>query len=144
MQKYALDLVLPLGTDVIASRAGVVVRVQEQYVDGDHVPGHENYIMVRHDDGTVARYIHLTQNGARLQIDDAVNQGDLIANSGNTGNSTGPHLHFDVTESCCAVAPDYNELPMGRTLPLNFRNAAPNSGNLDCGLRRDVTYTALP
>jgi hypothetical protein len=142
IQKYALDLDMPIGTEVIASRAGVVVRVEERYVDGDHTFGHENYVLIEHDDGTVARYVHLTQNGALVALDDEVEQGDLVGYSGNTGNSRGPHLHFDVTESCCAVAPEWNELPGGRTLPLNFNNAVPDSGDLACGLRKNVWYTA--
>jgi len=144
VQMYAIDFDVPIGTEVIASRAGIVVRVQESFVDGDNVFGHENYVLVQHDDGTVARYVHLTQFGALVNIGASVQQGDLIAYSGNTGNSSGPHLHFDVTAGCCAIAPDYNALPEGQTRPLNFRNAVPGSGDLSCGLRHAVSYTAAP
>lgn len=149
VQRYAIDFLMPIGTQIIAIRAGVVVRIQESFVDGDNVPGHENYVLIEHDDGTVARYIHLTNLGAVPAVDDLVNQGDIIGYSGHTGNSTQPHLHLDVTRSCCAVAPNYNELPFGETIPLNFRNASPNStdqtaDSLSCGLRYGISYTASP
>jgi len=75
-------------------------------------------------------------------------QGQVIGLSGDTGNSSEPHLHLDVTEGCCAVPPDYNQLPEGQTRPLNFRNAAgataSTTADLTCGLRRGEYYTALP
>src|SRR5262245_60159425 len=55
-QKYAVDVPMPIGTPILASRDGIVVRVEESFVDGDNVPLHENYIFVEHEDGTVARY----------------------------------------------------------------------------------------
>jgi murein DD-endopeptidase MepM/ murein hydrolase activator NlpD len=147
-QKYALDLLMPIGTDVLAIRDGTVVRVVENFTDDDHTRGHENYVYVQHADDTVARYIHLTNNGALVAVGDAVVQGQVIGRSGDTGNSTDPHLHLDVTESCCAVPPDYNQLPEGQTRPLNFRNAAGATAaitpDMSCGLRRGERYTALP
>jgi murein DD-endopeptidase MepM/ murein hydrolase activator NlpD len=147
VQRYAIDFLMPIGTQIIAIRAGVVVRVQESFVDGDNVLFHENYVLIEHDDGTVARYIHLTNLGVVPAVGDLVRQGDIIGYSGHTGNSTAPHLHLDVTKSCCAVAPDYNELPFGETIPLNFRNASPSSTGqtadpLSCGLRYGISYTA--
>jgi peptidase M23-like protein len=141
VQRYAIDVPMPIGTDVLAMRAGKVVRVEESYFDGDNVFGHENHVFVEHEDGTVARYFHLTNLGALVQVGDAVTQGQRIGLSGHTGNSSGPHLHMDVTRSCCTIPPNYNELPAGETLPLTFRNASPDSS---CGLQPGVQYTALP
>jgi murein DD-endopeptidase MepM/ murein hydrolase activator NlpD len=141
VQRYAVDVDMPIGTEVLAMRAGTVVRVQESFFDGDNLLGHENQVYVQHDDGTVARYFHLTNLGALVQVGDTVTQGQRIALSGNTGNSSGPHLHFDVTRACCTVPPQYNDLPAGETLPLTFRNATPDSS---CGLRFNVRYTAQP
>ena len=105
-------------------------------------------VYVQHADDTVARYIHLTNNGALVAVGDAVAQGQVIGLSGDTGNSTDPHLHLDVTEGCCAVPPDYNQLPEGQTRPLNFRNAAGVTAaitpDLSCGLLLGEFYTALP
>jgi hypothetical protein len=140
VQRYAYDVGMPIGTDILAMRAGVVVRVEESFFDGDNVFGRENRVLVRHEDGTVARYVHLTNRGALVQVGDLVQQGQPIGLSGHTGNSSGPHLHVDLTRSCCSDAPDYNALPHGETLPLTFRNASPDSS---CGLRNE-SYTALP
>jgi hypothetical protein len=141
VERYAIDVPMPIGTDVLAMRAGTVVRVDESYFDGDNQPGHENRVMVEHADGTVARYVHLTHDGVLVGIGDVVSQGQRLGLSGHTGNSSEPHLHFDVTRSCCASPPNYNELPFGETLPLTFRNASPDSS---CGLFFSVRYTAGP
>jgi murein DD-endopeptidase MepM/ murein hydrolase activator NlpD len=141
VQRYAYDVGMPIGTDILAMRAGEVVRVEESYFDGDNVFSHENYVLVQHEDGTVARYVHLTNRGALVQVGDRVQQGQPIGLSGHTGNSSAPHLHVDLTRSCCAAAPEYNALPHGETLPLSFRNASPDSS---CGLLNQVRYTALP
>jgi murein DD-endopeptidase MepM/ murein hydrolase activator NlpD len=141
VQRYAIDVPMPVGTDVLAMRSGSVVRVEESYFDGDNVFGHENHVYVQHEDGTVARYVHLTNLGALVQIGDLVKQGQPIGLSGHTGNSSEPHLHMDVTRSCCTSAPNYNQLPAGETLPLTFRNASPDSS---CGLLFGVRYAAEP
>jgi murein DD-endopeptidase MepM/ murein hydrolase activator NlpD len=148
-QKYAIDVPMPIGTDVLAIRAGTVVRVEEQFFDGDNVPGHENYVFVQHDDGSVARYVHLTNSAAVVVVNERVQVGQPIGLSGHTGNSTDPHLHIDVSRGCCVVPPNWNELPIGETLPLSFRNAkAVNVGNRravksECGLQRGVSYEAV-
>ena len=141
VQRYAIDVAMPIGTDVLAIRAGAVARVQESYFDGDNLFGHENYVYVQHEDGTVARYFHLTNLGALVEIGDVVQQGQRIGLSGHTGNSSEPHLHFDVTRSCCATVPNHNDLPAGETLPLTFRNATPDTS---CGLLPGARYTAQP
>ncbi|MFQ5527109.1 MAG: M23 family metallopeptidase [Thermoanaerobaculia bacterium] len=140
VQRFAIDFTMPIGTTVVAARAGTVVRVEERYVDGDHTAGHENRIFLEHSDGTVARYVHLTRDGALVEVGELVAQGDPIALSGNTGNSSGPHTHFDVTSCCCITPPNYNELPCGQTLPLSFRNTQPHA----CGLEHGALYTAEP
>ena len=141
VQRYAIDVRMPIGTEILAARAGTVVRLHESYYDGDNTPGHENYLLVQHDDGTVARYVHLTNGGALVNLGDVVQRSQHIALSGHTGNSSEPHLHVDVTRSCCAAPPDGNALPAGETLPMSFRNASPDSS---CGLRQQVLYTAMP
>jgi murein DD-endopeptidase MepM/ murein hydrolase activator NlpD len=140
-QRYAIDVVMPIGTDVLAMRGGTVVRIEESYFDGDVTPGHENLVFVLHDDGSGARYFHLTNLGALVEVGETVTQGQRIGLSGHTGNSSEPHLHFDVTRSCCSMPPNYNRLPEGETLPITFRNASPDSS---CGLQQGVRYTAQP
>jgi len=55
-----------------------------------------NYILIRHSDGTVANYAHLSKNGSKVTPGGIVEAGDLIGYSGNTGFTSGPHLHFSV------------------------------------------------
>lgn len=137
---YAIDILMPIGTELIAIRDGVVTAVEERFVDGDHGPANSNYILVEHDDGTIALYFHLTNMGAIAQVGDEVRQGDIIARSGHTGPSTEPHLHLEVLMAGCA---DMRQCP---NIPLNFRNAQAASGTTDlsCGLRHFVSYRALP
>ena len=140
MGRYAIDIDMPTGTPVLAIRGGVVVAVEERFSDSDHAVYHENWVMVRHADNTVARYIHLTQNGALVNIDDVVVQGQTVGLSGNSGDSNGPHLHFDVQTCGPNLPPGYNNQPCGMTVPLSFRNTERQS----CGLEAGRTYEALP
>jgi murein DD-endopeptidase MepM/ murein hydrolase activator NlpD len=83
---------------VLAARAGVVVDV----VDGNIASGTRkvfydkaNRVQVLHADGTIAMYAHL-RHGAVVEVGEQVGTGDLLGLSGDTGFSTGPHLHFMV------------------------------------------------
>lgn len=116
--QYAYDFRMPIGTEIVAARSGTVSQLVEQYVDGDNTPGHENNIWVRHGDGTASAYLHLTHNGALLQVGDPVTAGQVIALSGNTGASTEPHLHFSVIVS----GPG--------SIPTTFRNTRPHPNGL--------------
>lgn len=97
--QYALDFDLEEGTEIYAARAGIVVQVKEDSNVGgrgvEYGP-YGNYIMVMHDDGTFGNYVHLRRNGAIVEPQERVQAGQLIGYSGNTGRSSGPHLHFDV------------------------------------------------
>ena len=134
----AIDIRMPIGTTVLAARAGIVVAVQEGFADGNGVDLQENYVFIKHTDGTMARYFHLTQQGALVDVGDAVKQGDIIARSGNSGDSGEPHLHFDVQVCGINLPPNYNQMPCGQTLPVSFRNTAAHS----CGLVAGRSYTA--
>lgn len=98
--QYAVDLVMPIGTNVFAARAGVVIEVASDFfengtdirVDGPRA----NVVRVMHDDGTMSLYGHLNWNSIRVRPGQRVARGEYIADSGNTGFSTGPHLHFVV------------------------------------------------
>ncbi|MEN1990237.1 M23 family metallopeptidase [Paenibacillus hubeiensis] len=82
------DIGVPIGTNVYAARAGKVIRA------GWDSGGGGNIIGIDHGDGMVTMYMHLDSFVARLG--QQVEAGELIAKSGNTGGSTGPHLHFQV------------------------------------------------
>lgn len=97
--QYSIDFNMPKGTPIHAARAGVVVGVKDIYDQGGPHRDYENfcnYVMIKHDDGTVAEYDHLQYKGVKVKVGDRVNAGDFIALSGNTGFTTGPHLHFFV------------------------------------------------
>jgi len=95
--KNAIDFAMPIGTPVLAARAGIVVASSKQNTRKYRNPKLSNYIYIQHQDRTIAKYHHLKFGGIQVEIGQKVSQGELIALSGNTGNSTGPHLHFEVT-----------------------------------------------
>lgn len=124
----------------MASRSGTVVRIEERFVDGDNQVGHENFVIIEHSDGTFSRYFHLTENGALVNVGDTVLQLETVGSSGHTGNSTDPHLHFDIVDNLCNPNSDINnELRRCQTLPVTFKNTRGN----DCGLQERETYMAL-
>lgn len=136
---YAIDFVMPIGTKVVAARAGEVVSTQASFQDGNNEDLKENYVFIKHSDGTIARYFHLTHNGVLVKQGDYVTAGQVIALSGNTGQSGGPHLHFDVQQCGPNLPPNYNQLPCGQTVPLTFKNTKAHR----CGLKTGEKYTAL-
>ena len=89
---YAIDFAMPIGTRIVAARSGIVVAVRGEFHDGNGEDLKENFVFIQHDDGTVARYFHLTHEGALREVGEAVERGDEIGLSGNTGKSEGPHL----------------------------------------------------
>lgn len=96
---YALDFSMDIGTEIYAARDGVVIEVKEDSNRGGASSSYAkdgNYISIYHSDGTFASYVHLKKNGAEVEVGDIVSEGDFIGYSGNTGLSTGPHLHFSV------------------------------------------------
>lgn len=93
--KYAMDIAMPVGTPIIAARAGVVVKTENsQSGRGNDASG--NFVRVLHDDGTMGVYLHLKQGSVSVREGQRVAVGSPLALSGNTGNSSGPHLHFVV------------------------------------------------
>lgn len=97
--QYAVDIVMPIGTPVLAARAGIVMDVEDDFHGGAQTEKfleRANRIRMLHDDGSMTVYAHLDPNSARVYPGARVPAGTWIANSGNTGFSNGPHLHFVV------------------------------------------------
>lgn len=97
---YAVDFALPSGTAVIAARAGVVIDVTLNNWEGGYDKRYidkANMVVIVHDDGTVAEYAHLSPGPKIVTVGQRVTAGELIGYSGNTGYSSGPHLHFMVS-----------------------------------------------
>lgn len=116
---FAYDFEMPLGSPVTAARAGVVRRVVQRWADTDHDPEHGNLVLVRHDDATYAIYGHLQQGSVRVAVGERVHAGRLLARSGDSGLSRGPHLHFAVLR-CGLVWGDLRLLC--ESVPALFRN----------------------
>ena len=97
---HAVDIAMPVGTDIYAAREGTVVEVASTNYRAGPDPREQgasaNIIRILHDDGTFGLYAHLNWNTIRVRPGARVKRGEYIADSGNTGFSTGPHLHFVV------------------------------------------------
>jgi murein DD-endopeptidase MepM/ murein hydrolase activator NlpD len=97
--RNAIDIAMPVGTAVHAARAGLVTNVAARHFrTGLNLPSMDeaNFVQIMHDDGTYAIYAHLQLDTVRVKPGQRVARGEYIANSGNTGFSSGPHLHFVV------------------------------------------------
>ncbi|MFF7980322.1 M23 family metallopeptidase [Streptomyces sp. NPDC007901] len=86
------DFAVPSGTDVVAAHGGTVVKAGGNGA-GDG-PAYGNAVVIRHGNGKYSQYAHLSRIDVR--IGQIVKTGQHIARSGNTGNSSGPHLHFEI------------------------------------------------
>ncbi|WP_134706241.1 M23 family metallopeptidase [Rahnella sp. CJA17(1/100)] len=86
-QHEGTDFAAPPFTPVFATEKGIVVEAKYHPVAG-------NYVVVRHPQGWKSRYLHL--NRLNVVPGQEIKQGSIVAYSGNTGRSTGPHLHFEL------------------------------------------------
>jgi murein DD-endopeptidase MepM/ murein hydrolase activator NlpD len=104
--QYAVDFAMPDGTPVYAARQGTVINVRHDSFRGAPAPAmidQANFILILHDDGTIGVYGHLQWDSIRVRIGQHVARGEYIANSGSTGFTTGPHLHFAVWRNAGAA-----------------------------------------
>jgi len=92
-----VDLVVPLGTTVSAADGGTVIYAGYSSSYGNHVK-------IKHSDGFVTLYAHL--NSISVKYGDKVYQGQEIGKCGSTGNSTGPHVHFEIIKNGVLVNPE--------------------------------------
>ncbi|MDO5504982.1 MAG: M23 family metallopeptidase [Pseudoxanthomonas suwonensis] len=98
--RHAVDFPAPVGTPVLAARDGVVMHLERDFHRGGTDPDRDlhraNFIRILHDDGSMALYAHLEEGGVLVRQGQHVRAGQTIGRSGNTGFSSGPHLHFVV------------------------------------------------
>lgn len=110
---------------ILASQKGVVIDIRNNVRDyqkvGDysvdwktrHIAG--NYITIKHDNEEFSFYAHLKRNSMKVKKGDVVKEGQYIANCGNSGNSTEPHLHFQLMNR--------RNFFFGKSLKIKFENA---------------------
>jgi murein DD-endopeptidase MepM/ murein hydrolase activator NlpD len=90
------DIALAYGHEVQAAASGRVAFAGE-------TPGYGMTVVIDHGAGLETRYAHLS--GYSVRVGDTVGSGQVVARSGNSGRSTGPHLHFEVTQGGRAIDP---------------------------------------
>ena len=123
------DFKASIGTTVVASKAGTVVTALDRGCRGSHRPGNNygcslgtncpaykakpgsygsyaNYIVIDHGNGVKTYYCHLKTGSFKVSVGDHVEQGTVLAESGVAGNTTGPHLHFEVRDGGTIVDPE--------------------------------------
>ncbi|SHI62605.1 M23 family metallopeptidase [Aquimarina spongiae] len=116
--KYAIDFQLEIGEPVYAAREGLVVKVQSKFKEsgGKEFLYKANRIIILHDDGTTASYVHLDYDGVLVKEGDRVTKGQHIGFSGLTGYTRGPHLHFVVRKERDIAIPIFFEGYAGKEL----------------------------
>lgn len=134
--RLAYDFSLLLGAPITASRAGIVQAIENNFEDNDHTPGHNNRVVIRHSDSTLAWYAHLQRHSVTVDLKDNVIAGDTLGFCGLSGRSGAvPHLHFEVFNRQL-----YN---YSDAIPISFRNVegiVDSSGMLIVG----ASYMAGP
>jgi murein DD-endopeptidase MepM/ murein hydrolase activator NlpD len=104
-----VDFAAPTGTPIYAAGDGVVERANRFGAYG-------NYVRVRHNNDYKTAYAHLHKFGKGIRSGTRVKQGQVIGYIGNTGRSTGPHLHYEVIKNGKQVNPHSVDLPLGEKL----------------------------
>jgi murein DD-endopeptidase MepM/ murein hydrolase activator NlpD len=85
-----IDISVPIGTDIHSGQGGKVTFAGNS---GDY----GNVVIIENADGLTSKYAHL--DSVSLSVGQEVKTGDIIGKSGNTGNSTGPHLHLEILKN---------------------------------------------
>lgn len=142
---FAYDFDLPEGTPVLAAASGRVIRVKEGSTQGgpevDMMP-FANRVWIDHGGGRFSIYDHLQFESVTVREGELVNAGQVIARSGNTGYSRGPHLHFGVTDLHRRTVPSCFVDVAGDGVPVAER--AYTSGNDGCGTAWFQSDSELP
>lgn len=123
---------------IVAHSDGIVTKVIKDYKKNDKTGNsYGNYVKIRHNNNYYTLYAHLKYGSVKVNIGDVVNKGDVIGYMGNTGHSTGAHLHFEVrNQKDVRINPkDYinNNLPEGWIIG-KYRLIYPKTIRKSCSL----------
>ncbi|MCP5061384.1 MAG: M23 family metallopeptidase [Ignavibacteriae bacterium] len=117
--RIAYDFYIPMGEEISCSRNGIVIEQVNKYLDTDNKAGHNNRVLVKHEDGTIAWYAHFQHESIIVNFGDSVYYGQVLGLSGTSGRSGSvPHVHFEVFQSKKYVYSD--------AIPISFRNIKGN------------------
>ena len=105
-----IDYAVPVGTEVKAAQHGKVIFAGKQ-------GGYGNLLVIKHNSTYRTVYAHLDR--FNVTLGDWVNRGDVVAYSGNTGLSTGPHLHYEIRKNGLSLNPLTGESSSEHILVLN-------------------------
>ena len=142
-------------TNVIAAQSGKVYRVKNGCTPGNYGcgGGYGNYIQILHPDGKYTFYAHLYKNSMTVSVGDEVAQGQVIAKVGNTGNSTGPHLHFEVRTSATQRVNPLDYISKDEPRPTASGNISGTTGKnnmstvclslINSGMSKDATIALM-
>ena len=103
------DFAAPMGTPIMASGNGVIIRAR-------WCGGGGNCIKIKHNSTFQTIYAHMESFGRNIREGVRVKQGQIIGYVGSTGNSTGPHLHYEVIENGKKINSQKLRLPSGKIL----------------------------
>jgi murein DD-endopeptidase MepM/ murein hydrolase activator NlpD len=104
-----VDFAVPVGTPVMAAGSGTI-----QFMGRAH--GYGNFVIIRHGNGYATAYGHLSRFAPGMRGGARVRQGQIFAYSGNTGLTTGPHLHYEIRINNKQVNPLTVKMAQGRQL----------------------------
>ena len=139
------------GTPVVAYKSGIVKKIKEdsdvncidEGIDIEDCT-HSNHVIIDHGDFTFATYGHLQQNSVDVEVGDSVGSGHQIGRIGNTGYSTGPHLHLEVSNGWFRpVMPLFEELrDISNGVPFSGLSVISNNSNQS--LNEVFSYSHCP
>jgi murein DD-endopeptidase MepM/ murein hydrolase activator NlpD len=127
-----VDFAVPTGTPVMAAGAGTI-----QFMG--RAGGLGNNVQIVHGNGYATSYSHLSRFAPGMRRGARVRQGQVFAYSGNTGLSTGPHLHYEIRANGARVNPLTIKMAQGRTLAGKERVAF-----LETRMKIDEAMAAMP
>ena len=108
------DFAAPMGTPIMASGSGIITRAR-------WCGGGGNCIKIKHNSTYATIYAHLKSFSRGIKEGIRVKQGQIIGYVGSTGNSTGPHLHYEVVKNGKKINSQTLKLPSGKILKANMR-----------------------